>query len=74
MATPLCDLPAIRRALDAYVTPGTVAELRLFTGHGPTMSGYFTDLDVMAQDARIDRLMAEVVAAAARRNREMGRS
>ena len=43
---------------------------RIASPGGSTRAG----LDVMAEGGRIDRLMAEVVAAAVRRNRKMGRN
>ena len=51
MATPKFDFQEIRRALDYFVTPDAVAELRLFNGKGKPVSGYFTDLNIMAQEA-----------------------
>ena len=51
MTTPMYDLQEIRRALGYFVTPGSVAELRTFKEKGQPVSGFFTDLDIMAQEA-----------------------
>ncbi len=46
------NLPTIRKALTLLCEPGEVAELRiLHTGRTGTVSGYFNDVEAMAQAA-----------------------
>lgn len=45
------SLEQIRAALDVLVTPGDVVELRIPNTVKKTISGYFNDLDKMAQVA-----------------------
>jgi hypothetical protein len=48
---PGVDLQGIRTALDLFIEPGSVVELRALKTSKGTQSGYFTDLDAMARAA-----------------------
>lgn len=45
------DLDEIRRSLPLLVEEGSVVELRVMNAHGDVSSGYFDDLEALAQEA-----------------------
>jgi hypothetical protein len=47
----LVNVAEIRRAIDLLLTPGQVCELRVLNTPKGTVSGYFSDVDKLAQAA-----------------------